>query len=77
MSDKNKPILKIDKSGTKRWYLNGKLHREDGPAVEEADGTKEYYLNGKQLSYSDWAKQTMKLSPETDKAFRDVIDGLL
>jgi hypothetical protein len=25
----------------------GKLHREDGPAVEFADGTKEWYLNGR------------------------------
>lgn len=24
----------------------GELHREDGPAVEEADGTKKWYLNG-------------------------------
>ena len=31
----------------KYWYLNGKPHREDGPAVEYADGTKKWYLNGK------------------------------
>ena len=29
------------------WYRNGKLHREDGPAVEWDDGTKEWYHNGK------------------------------
>jgi hypothetical protein len=28
------------------WYLNGNLHREDGPAIEYADGNKEWYLNG-------------------------------
>ena len=33
--------------GTKKWYLNGERHREDGPAVEFADGTKFWYLNGK------------------------------
>ena len=32
--------------GTKYWYLNGKLHRTDGPAIEYADGTKSWYLNG-------------------------------
>ena len=42
----NKPICEIDSMGTKRWYLNGCLHREDGPAVEMADGTKCWYLNG-------------------------------
>ena len=31
----------------KRWYLNHKLHREDGPAIEYADGHKEWWLNGK------------------------------
>jgi hypothetical protein len=31
----------------KEWWLNGKLHRTDGPAVERADGMKEWWLNGK------------------------------
>jgi hypothetical protein len=29
------------------WYLNGALHREDGPAVEYTNGTKYWFLNGK------------------------------
>ena len=32
---------------TKFYTLNGKLHRENGPACEYADGTKEWYINGK------------------------------
>ena len=28
------------------WYLDGKLHREDGPAIEHANGDMEWYLNG-------------------------------
>ena len=39
--------VKVYADGTKYWYLNGKRHREDGPAVECADGHKEWYLNGK------------------------------
>ena len=35
----------VDKNGNKWWYLNGKLHRENGPAIEYADGTKVWYLN--------------------------------
>ena len=42
----NKPEVKVDSNGTKQWFLNGKRHREDGPAVEWSDGTKEWYLNG-------------------------------
>ena len=30
----------------KSWYLNGKLHREDGPAFEGASGRKSWWLNG-------------------------------
>jgi len=30
----------IDSDGTKKWYINDLLHREDGPAIERADGTK-------------------------------------
>jgi hypothetical protein len=35
-------------SGSRGWYLNGKEHRVDGPAIERADGTKFWYLNGQQ-----------------------------
>lgn len=42
-----KPECRIFLDGTKCWWLNGKLHREDGPAIEHASGTKWWYLNGK------------------------------
>jgi hypothetical protein len=44
MSDQ--PEMKVSSSGTKKWFLRGKLHREDGPAYEGADGTKQWHLNG-------------------------------
>ena len=46
----DEPICKVDEYGTKFWYLNGKLHRTDGPAVEHANGEKCWYLNGKEIS---------------------------
>ena len=55
--------VKVYPNGDKSWYLNGKLHREDGPAVEYADGTKSWYLNDKRhredgpaLEYADGDK---------------------
>ena len=39
--------VKVYADGTKSWYLNGKLHREDGPAIEYGNGTKLWYLNDK------------------------------
>jgi hypothetical protein len=32
--------------GDKFWYLNDKLHREDGPAAIRVDGTKAWCING-------------------------------
>jgi hypothetical protein len=43
----NKPTCTTSPNGDKMWYLNGKLHREDGPAVEHPNGTKEWWLNDK------------------------------
>ena len=42
-----KYIVKVHPNRSKEWYLNGKRHREDGPAIEWDDGSKEWYLNGK------------------------------
>jgi hypothetical protein len=41
------PELIINKDRTKWWFLNGKLHREDGPAIEFIGGCKEWWINGK------------------------------
>jgi energy-coupling factor transporter ATP-binding protein EcfA2 len=39
--------VKVYADGSKFWYQNGKLHREDGPAIEWSDGNREWYKNGK------------------------------
>jgi len=45
---KDIPKMKVNEYDIKRWrLLNGKLHREDGPAIEYANGEKHWYLNGK------------------------------
>ena len=36
----------VGRDGNRRWYKNGKLHREDGPAVEWA-GSKYWYKDDK------------------------------
>jgi hypothetical protein len=33
--------------GTQRWYLDGQLHRDDGPAYEGIDGTKMWFRQNK------------------------------
>lgn len=38
--------LHVDRDGTRYWYEDGLLHRENGPAVEWADGSKEWWFHG-------------------------------
>ena len=59
----NEPICETDGNGDKRWYLNGKLHRTDGPAVVWPNGDKLWYLNnerhrtdGPAVEYADGDK---------------------
>lgn len=40
-----KSEVKIDVYGNKRWYLNGKLHRADGPAIISGR-CRYWYFNG-------------------------------
>ena len=42
----SQPEMKIGPDGTKHWFLNGKYHREDGPAAEYLNGEKYWYLHG-------------------------------
>ncbi len=53
----SQPEMKVNSNGTKRWYLNGKLHREDGPAIEWSDGTKEWWLNGEVITWKEVFRQ--------------------
>ena len=44
---KEQPECRVDECGSREWYLNDELHREDGPAVEHANGRKSWWLHGK------------------------------
>ena len=50
----SQPEMKVEyPNGTKYWYLNGKRHREDGPAVEYPNGTKYWYLNNEEVTWKE------------------------
>ena len=46
------------KNGNKYWYIDGKLHRLDGPAEEYRDGDKEWckewHIDGKYYSFKKY-----------------------
>ena len=68
-----KPECKISGDGSKYWYLNNKLHRTNGPAVECPNGEKAWYkikewykngkhhrINGPAIEYADGSKIWLK-----------------
>jgi len=36
----------VKENGSQSWLINGKYHREDGPAMIDADGSQYWYQNG-------------------------------
>lgn len=48
----------IDDEGTRSWWLNGKRHREDGPACEYVNGDKAWYLYGEELTEEEFNART-------------------
>jgi hypothetical protein len=55
--------------GTKRWFLDDKLHREDGPAVEWSDGSKRWFLNGKEYTEAEFKA---KMAPVKEYTVADI-----
>jgi len=53
--------VKVWANGNKSWYLNGKRHREDGPAIECASGSKFWCLNGDYVTEEEHKRRTSKV----------------
>ena len=53
--------------------IEGKLHREDGPAAEEADGYKSWYLNGKEVTEEEHKRMT---SPVVEMTMEEISKAL-
>jgi hypothetical protein len=49
---------------TKHWYVNGLLHREDGPAIEQPNGKFRWRLRGRPQSEADWKKLLLLMEDE-------------
>lgn len=47
MAAPRSPERTVDDEGNVEWALNGKLHRDDGPAVEYVDGSSYWFQHGR------------------------------
>lgn len=55
--------VRVDERGNIFWFINDKLHRKDGPAIEKVDGYKAWYIDdklhredGHAVEYADGSK---------------------
>ena len=54
-------------SGGKTWFVNGKAHREDGPALILYNGDKLWRLDGKEYSKQDYYRELVKRGLMTEE----------
>ena len=56
-------IREVDLVGTVRYRSSDdQLHREDGPAIEDADGTRSWYRNGERMSEEEFEARKPRFS---------------
>lgn len=48
--DNDLPAI-IYPNGTKFWWVNDKLHRDNGPTIIWSDGTKAWYQDGELIEH--------------------------
>ena len=65
--------VKVEADGSKEWYLNHQLHREDGPAIESSNGSKEWYLNGESMTEQEHKAKT---NPTVEMTLEDICKAL-
>lgn len=73
MTNYTKYEVKVYTDGYKSWYLNGNLHREDGPAIEHTNGDKYWYLNGKHLSEKEFND---RMTPTIEMTMAQISEAL-
>ena len=54
--------VKVYDSGTRFWYVNDLLHREDGPAIEWSNGDRSWYLHGNKVTEQEVMKPAKELT---------------
>lgn len=63
----------VNNNDTVTFFVNGRLHRENGPAVEYANGKVEYWWEGKEYPKPVWERKVEKRKPKpTMKSYKDL-----
>lgn len=73
---------KKEKIGTRFWYKNGLLHRENNPAIIYSNGEKKFYLNGEEIRTNGsikrkfFRKKEIFFQTKFEKALQSLKDNL-
>ena len=70
-------LFKDGKTQFKKWYREGKLHREYGPAVVRRDGPEEYFLNGIEYDSDEFNQAATLKKQRKDLKRLGLIDSTL
>jgi hypothetical protein len=54
--------------GSREWWVDGKLHRRDGPAVEDREGYREWWVDGVQYPSAPPFVATLSIGREREGA---------
>ena len=65
--------VEVYEDGSRYWFLNGKRHREDGPAAELSNGDKLWYLNGKYLTEEE---HQAAMNPTVEMTMEEICKAL-
>lgn len=63
--------------GSKVWYQNGKLHREDGPAYVDKDGGVEYHLFGESVTPQEFREKCRELAEQREERRQELMRQLM
>ena len=66
--------VKVHNNGNKYWFLNGKRHREDGPAIECSTSGKYWFLDGTSYNEQEFNE---KMNPSAKELSVSEISKLL
>ena len=65
--------VRVYADGDKYWSLNGKLHREDGPAVEHCNGNKAWWLKSERLTEEEFNE---RMKPTVEMTMAQISEAL-
>ena len=63
----------VENEGTKRYWKDGWLHRDDGPAIEYKNGRKYWYIEQKEYTEEEHKEKIKMMEMEKDSKWKEAL----